>query len=880
MIVIKDESSQKQRRMHRWSRWWLPMGAVVMFVAGGLAGVFVIQDAAARERIRLAGETVRHFGRYTQALWADTSLDTLRIEMKDGQRHVIRAARDEAMASGVLFADEQPWVTATVAVRDIGVPVQMRLKGLLEDHRNTDKWSYRISMRDEHAWNGMTSFSIQHPGTRGYLNEWLYLESIRREGLLAPRYDFTNVMFNGTNSGVFAVEEHVTREWLESQGRRDGIILRMDDTDIWRQYVTLGHHFGGVFPAGFTNLPVEEFHAKRVADDGELTAQRDAAVRLLIAFTTGEKTGSQVFDVEQTSRFLALHELWSSDHALGPPNARFYFNAMTGRFEPIAGDAESDFNRSAHFVSLPIHYHDHSDVGKSIFWAPLYLQDLAAMEAFVRELTRVAQPQYLDELQAKVAHSESRYLAALRREYPQVQPPWDGLRRRQAQLRNMLAPPRTVLAYGSHDGGKLRLEVANALGLPVEVLAIQIDGQETIPVQAALAENDNVALTMNDRSSVILPLKQFDQRMRYARFAMPFTRSAAQISADPTGQPTVRLRTRILGHDREVWADVKMGRNLLTVPEGIPASPTIDEALARYPFLEQTDDGALRIRAGTWDIAEDFVLPHGVTLQADAGTTLRFASHAAMLSRGPVILIGEPSAPIILEAAGESWPGLIVLNAKQPSSFRHVIVRNTRGIDRAGWRVPAGVTFHKSAVTIDQTHFLSAQAAHALHIDHAPFTLQQLHFNGCAFDGLHLSHSRGTITDSLLADIQCDAISTIATEVNLVNVTARHIGRHALACAEDSRIELNHFSIASARYGIISKDASFIVAQNLDLTDVQLGLAAYNHKPAFGPAAINAGRTRMNNVAQPCLVQTESWIKLNGQKHFGAAIDVRALEEE
>ena len=106
----------------------------------------------------------------------------------------------------------------------------MRLKGDWIDHLWGRKWSYRVKMRGSHAFLGMRRFSIQDPTTRNFLLEWAYLEHLRHEGVLAPRYEFMNLTFNGDKLGIYAIEEHFSKELLESQGRREGVIVRFNET--------------------------------------------------------------------------------------------------------------------------------------------------------------------------------------------------------------------------------------------------------------------------------------------------------------------------------------------------------------------------------------------------------------------------------------------------------------------------------------------------------------------------------------------------------------------------------------------------------------------------------------------------------------------------
>ena len=65
-----------------------------------------------------------------------------------------------------------------------------------------------MHVRDDDHIFGMRRFSLQHPKVRGYQGEALFLEYLRRQGLLAPRYFFVHVTINGNEAGIMAVEEH------------------------------------------------------------------------------------------------------------------------------------------------------------------------------------------------------------------------------------------------------------------------------------------------------------------------------------------------------------------------------------------------------------------------------------------------------------------------------------------------------------------------------------------------------------------------------------------------------------------------------------------------------------------------------------------------
>ena len=60
------------------------------------------------------------------------------------------------------------------------------------------------------------------------------------------------------------------------------------------------------------------------------------------------------------------------------------------------------------------------------------------------------------------------------------------------------------------------------------------------------------------------------------------------------------------------------------------------------------------------------------------------------------------------------------------------------------------------------------------------------------------------------------------------------------------------------------------------------GLAAYIKKSAYGPASINAEAVTFANIPdkQHTLVQTGSWIDLDGVRIWGTDVDIEALYEK
>ena len=62
--------------------------------------------------------------------------------------------------------------------------------------------------------------------------------------------------------------------------------------------------------------------------------------------------------------------------------------------------------------------------------------------------------------------------------------------------------------------------------------------------------------------------------------------------------------------------------------------------------------------------------------------------------------------------------------------------------------------------------------------------------------------------------------------------------------------------------------------------ETRIGLAAYTKKPAYGPGWIRAEDLELQESGTPVLVQTGSWILLNGERFEGSDLAVRELYEQ
>jgi hypothetical protein len=97
---------------------------------------------------------------------------------------------------------------------------------------------------------------------------------------------------------------------------------------------------------------------------------------------------------------------------------------------------------------------------------------------------------------------------------------------------------------------------------------------------------------------------------------------------------------------------------------------------------------------------------------------------------------------------------------------------------------------------------------------------------------------------------------------------------------EASQLTARDVQMENVGFGVVSKDLSSVTIDDATIVDAgTAGLAAYVKKPAYGPATLSAKDIRFVETPPEryTLVQTGSWIELDGRRIEGTDVDVDAL---
>jgi len=780
------------------------------------------------------------------------------IDLKYKHYLKILKIRESALREGHLTRTPDDFVPAFIKYKNKSYPVKIRLKGDFGSHWAGDKWSFRIKMNKKDSLFGMRRFSIQNPEERLYEGAIIFFEALRREGVLTPRYFFTDLTVNGKHIGIMAVEEHFSKELLESQGRKEGVILKYDES-LWFK----PRGAGGPFDSFRTN-PIEPFRKNNISKSKNLSNDLKIAIGLLRGFSNGTLNASQVFDAELWGKYYAVASIWGGWHSIQWRNTRFYYNPITAKLEPIAYDEQLryfqrySFEPTSNRVPLPAAIIGGDPQIKFFYEKTLIKLQKEAKEKITEEWVRPLQNRNL-----RILHKEYPLLGGINF-FGLAQIASESLGRSQGHYQYS----EILRAYSVEDESGSFLEISNPLPHSVIISSIYLVNKKN---------KDTIKFISS--SPLALPFKILPT----PKLTIPKINKFYYSKLENQEDYQIFISAHIDG-DHKKWK-VKT-KNYFPIAEKDPVPfSNIKQLLKTHSFINYIDKTkTLKINKGEWVVTNSLVIPQNVTLIIPEGTTLKFSSGSALIAKGSVIIQGTKNLPVFLTGldGAKYWQGIVVLNSLKTSFWSHAKISHTSGIDQNGWKLTGGVTFYESDIEMNNIQFLGNHTEDALNIVRSNFKLKSITFKNTLSDAFDSDFSKGEVETSFFQNIGSkgggDAIDTSGSDVVVSKTKFLNISDKALSVGEISNMRANEIDIEGADIAAATKDGSRLFLSNSNLTGIKkAGLMAYIKKAEYGPAEIIAKKLEFKSTDQQAVVQKENKISIDGIEVLPTDLDVEKL---
>lgn len=786
--------------------------------------------------IKLFKSKVQKYTRYAIAN-ISTNPQSIFIEIDPEDISKIAAVRDEALKNHILVPSPDSFVSAKVTANDQTVKARIRLRGILEDHwRDPKKWSFKIQIKDGQALFGLTDFSVMHPQTRGFIDEWLYVMAMKREGQIAPNVSFVNVIINGVNNGIYILEEDLSFRLIESNERIAGPILDFDQNLLVGEWAR-GQAKGDGLTVGqvgrFLTMPTQIVNDNEVLADSQQAVYAQKAASLLEAFRVKSATVSEVFDVSKLAKYMALRALFAAE-ALDPADIKFYYNPVTSKIELIGLEISSIDKVGNWFVN--------QTQDRTTQFVELFFQDEKFVEQYLAALEQVSRPSYLDSIFSDLHNDLNKNLNTIYSDHPDFLFTKVKYYQNQSYIREKLNPIKGIHAYLVESNEEsVTVEIGNIQDLPVEIMGIT--GQNPKPFSVNLSHK------------LIIPPKKLGKLVDYQKHTFPIPNPGSQ-------SPTINVAYRIFGvnQPREEVVYLSSRLDLQSISDLARLRPNIDD----FDFLE-TDlaKKEVKVMPGIWRIEKNLIVPSGFTLKIGSGVSLDLLNSSLIFLQGPINITGTRPDPVIINSSDGTGQGLVVIGAQQNSLIRNAVFKNLKSVDQLGWSLSGSLTFYESPLNVYESLFSDIKAEDALNIIRSSINIGSTSFFHTSSDAVDLDFSDGKIENSNFEDTGGDAIDLSGGNLEVRKVLVKNAGDKGISVGENSTVSVNGLEIEGAFIGLASKDHSIAKVENLKINKSRYGLVAYQKKAEFGPGQIYVVNLISNASETPYLVEKLSKLSIN-----------------
>jgi len=784
--------------------------------------------------------------------------------------------REEALAKGVLISSDEDFVPAQIRL-DQGeeLDVDIRLKGDWTDHLNTNKWSYRIHVKDGDMLLGTKRFSIQAPETRNYVAEWAFHQHCLYEGILTTKYTFLNVYENGVYKGIYAFEESFSEELLESQEQREGVILKFNEEFYWsnRAKFIENNEYWEAVSENFLDVShsilsseVDVFRESHLDDDPILKNQKEYAIALLDSYLNGSLPVNSVFNTKKIGKYYALLDLWAANHAAHWINMRFYFNPVSGLLEPIVYDAIPFLGKyNQNFLGYTFDEINLFDIPE-------------VRSAYFTEMENLTQSENFNNYKDSVINDVENYIKVLSREYSSIEPIWNQIENRRKMISNYLNPHLPVRGsyYLSQIDGKITINIVvkNLTIFPVEIAEIQL-GDKIVPFRDLALNNPENLIYIDGKVYLKFNKNVEDLTLPEIKFGIPVEPNEKVIPED------IFITVKINGENDIKEVPLSKVPSIFELGLQQPQIPLleIDAILEKFSFLELDSNGDLIVPAGTWEIKEDLILPNDLNITLMPGAHLRFDDDSLLFLRGGNLnIFGSPDNYASISSINESWLGILIIDAKNESTWEYAEISNMRGFERKGWMVTGGITFYNSDISISNSIIKNSLSEDAINIIHSTFIFDNISISESVSDAFDGDFTVGLVNNSTFSQIKGDAIDVSGSTIEMVDCTFDLIGDKGISAGEHSEINARDVVISNANIGVASKDLSNVEIRDSEINHPNyVAFAAYQKKKIFGPGSIVGTNIVLSGHEKIGLSQIGSYINVNNEIIPCIDLDVKTL---
>jgi len=778
----------------------------------------------------------------------------------------INENREKSFWKGVISKKTKKKFPAIVSYEGKRMEAEVRIKGDWLDHIQGDKLSFRIKLL-EGNFMGMREFSIQQPGARGFMHEYVIHKLFVEEDVLTTKYGFVPVKVNGKSKGIYAYEEHFAKHLVESRDRREGPIIKFDESALWK--INRENLYR---KDSLVSGPVVEAAVIMPFKDGKtmrspvLKGNFIIAQNLLNQYRLDNAPVSTLIKTDKLAKFYALINLGRTWHAMRWHNERFYYDPLSSKLEIIAYDCyTSTESENINTVLTPqiIASTIDFDYDKYLAYSPF--NDIVFANKYCEVMDGYISTNRIQELLEKYKEEIDKNAELLRREYSyftydssffqegidQVKPIWPDLK---AQIKSD-----TLKA-------ELKITEYNYKHMP-PIEGMSLEAFARTPYDLDVKNYYSEKLYFVAYESKDLPeqgIVELEEPVEFPAYVDLNKLSSRTIKTAFT--PTkIYFKTTL---EDSITYDVD-AYNWPMPGVDSPRQELLRLAIQKStPFCAVTDSTVI-FKKGNFTFASPIIIPEGKKVIFKEGVNLDFIDGAFFMSFSPIYIKGKEASPIRILSSDGSARGFTIIDAHERSSLENVQFIGFNTLSYKGWNLTGAVSFYQSDVDINNAQFLENHCEDALNIVRSNFLMQNSKIEDAFADGFDADFVSGRVENCSFSRIGNDGLDFSGSRIQISNVAIDGVGDKGVSGGESSTLSLSDLVVVNANIGVASKDRSYVKVNTISISDTYCAFAVYQKKSEYEPAKMEVENVSTENIGRKDLLGLESVLIIDNNKSIG-----------
>lgn len=270
-------------------------------------------------------------------------------------------------------------------------------------------------------------------------------------------------------------------------------------------------------------------------------------------------------------------------------------------------------------------------------------------------------------------------------------------------------------------------------------------------------------------------------------------------------------------------------------------SLTIDDFIKNHPDLKFSQNGKkLLLRSGIYEILNDLIIPKGLTLNIEKGTTLNMGVNTSIISYSPINFIGTANDPIFVKSKSDNLNfGTIamVFDKTQNVFLNHLKISGGSDKFANGTFFNGALSIHNANINMDSCVIRNCIADDGINFKRSNVTIRNSEFINNNSDHIDLDFCNANLDSNKFVNFDGDnigdGIDLSGSSVIIKNNEIRYSGDKGISVGEKSSVLITGNSVEDNQIGIAVKDSSrALISENI-FDSNEINISCYVKKGIF-----------------------------------------------